>query len=110
MKSNYYAARAQAAYAAAEAATDPRDKAAWRAAAQTWERLANPREGGYSMEPDRQQLAAIKKDIANAVDAPTGFIPVPAGSFLDPHAHKTVEAIERAAPRYIAKHATAIDF
>lgn len=61
----YYASRAQAAYAAAEAASDPRDAAAYKAAAQTWERLAKPVAGvGYSMEPHRLQLAALKRDAA----------------------------------------------
>ena len=65
MSTNYYATRAQAAYAAAEAAADPRDKAAYRAAALTWERLAKPTtEATYSMEPHRLQMAALKRDVA----------------------------------------------
>lgn len=71
MKTNsYYTSRAQAAYAATEAADDPRDKAAYRAAARTWEQLAKPATGTtYSMEPHRLQLAALKRDVAEAIDA-----------------------------------------
>ena len=65
-----YSKRAQAAYAKAEAATDPRDKAAWRAAAQTWERLANPAKDTYSLEPLRRQMDMLKQDVASASDAP----------------------------------------
>ncbi len=66
----YYASRAQAAYAAAEAADDPRDKAAFRAAAKTWEQLAKPLTGTtYSMEPHRLQLAALKRDAAEPLAA-----------------------------------------
>lgn len=65
----YYLARAQAAYAAAEAANDPRDAAAWKAAAQTWERLAKPAtEPTYSMEPHRLQLAALKRDVTEPLE------------------------------------------
>lgn len=69
MKTNtYYASRAQAAYAAAEAADDPRDAAAYRAAARTWEQLAKPvTETTYSMEPYRLQLAALKRDAAEKI-------------------------------------------
>lgn len=64
----HYHERAQAAYAAAEAAKDPRDAAAYKAAAQTWERLAKPTQGTtYSMEPHRLQLAALKRDAAAEV-------------------------------------------
>jgi hypothetical protein len=71
MKPNYYATRAQAAYAAAEAAPDPRDKEAWKAAARTWEQLAKPAtEPTYSMEPHRLQLAALKRDAAERPQAP----------------------------------------
>lgn len=70
MKPNYYASRAQAAYAAAEAAPDPRDKEAYRAAARTWEQLAKPAtEVTYSMEPHRLQLAALKRDAAERIIA-----------------------------------------
>lgn len=70
MKANYiptYAQRAIMAHAAAEAATDPRDKAAFRAAAQTWERLAKPATQTYSMAPHHLQVAALKRDVAEAV-------------------------------------------
>lgn len=71
MKSNpYYTARAQAAYAAAEAADDPHDQAAYRAAARTWEQLAKPATQTYSMQPHRLQLAALKRDVAEAINAP----------------------------------------
>lgn len=66
----YYATRAQAAYAAAEAASDPRDKAAFRAAAQTWEQLSKPAtQPTYSMEPHRLQLAALKRDAVEGIVA-----------------------------------------
>lgn len=58
-----YAQRAKAAHASAEAATDPRDKAAWRGAARTWERLANPGESAFSLEPLRRELAALRADL-----------------------------------------------
>jgi hypothetical protein len=68
MTNLYYANRAQAAYAAAEAHDDPRDKAAFRAAARTWERLAQPATGvTYSMEPSRLQMAALKRDVAEGI-------------------------------------------
>ncbi len=69
MKQNlYYASRAQAAYAAAEACDDPRDAAAFRAAAKTWEQLAKPQTDTYSMAPHRLQLAALKRDAAEPLD------------------------------------------
>lgn len=79
---NYYATRAKAAYAAAEAATDPRDKAAYLAAAKTWERLAHPVAGGYSLDPLRQDIATLKKELAAAIDAPASV----------PAVRETVEA------------------
>lgn len=67
----HYTQRARAAYAAAEAATDPRDAAAYRGAARTWERLANPsRKAAFTLQPYVKQLAALKRDIAEAIDAP----------------------------------------
>jgi hypothetical protein len=76
MNSTYYTSRAQAAYAAAEAADDPHDKCAFRAAARTWEQLAKPAtQPTYSMEPHRLQLAALKRDVAEAIEAPA---PAPA--------------------------------
>lgn len=57
-----YAARARAAYAAAEGATDPLDKAAFRAAARAWERLANPVAGLFSLAPCRRDLEALKQE------------------------------------------------
>jgi len=70
VKTNYYANRAALAHAAAESASDPRDKAAFRAAAQTWERLAKPATQTYSMAPHRLQVAELKRDVAEAIDAP----------------------------------------
>jgi hypothetical protein len=68
MKPNYYTIRAQAAYAAAEAAHDPRDKAAFKAAAKTWEQLAKPvNQPTFSMAPYRLQLAALKRDVAEGI-------------------------------------------
>ena len=71
MTTGYYTSRAQAAYAAAEAATDPRDKAAFCAAARTWEQLATPTTAPtYSMKAHCQQLAALKRDAAERVEQP----------------------------------------
>ncbi len=70
MRPEYYATRAKAAYAAAEAAIDPRDKDAFRAAARTWERLAKPAPDTYSLEPLRRDLDALKRDVAAAIDTP----------------------------------------
>jgi hypothetical protein len=53
--------RAKAAHAKAEAACDPRDKAAWRAAARTWERLAQPGVE-WSFEPMRRELESMKRE------------------------------------------------
>ena len=53
--------RARAAHAKAEAATDPRDKAAWKAAARTWERLSQPGVA-WSLEPMRRELEALKRE------------------------------------------------
>ena len=70
MKPNYYTTRAQAAYAMAEASSDPRDKAAFQAAAKTWEQLAKPvTDATYSMAPHRLQLAALKRDAAEPLEA-----------------------------------------
>jgi hypothetical protein len=57
-------ARAKAAYAQAEAASDPRDKAAWRDAARTWEKLARPGVE-WSLEPMRRELALMKREPQN---------------------------------------------
>ena len=66
-----YMKRAQEAYAQAEAATDPRDKAAFRGAAQTWEKLAKSTESAYSLEPLQRQMNELKKHATTAPDAPT---------------------------------------
>lgn len=50
-------ARASAARARAELATDPRDRAAWRAAARAWEQLA---EGGRALS-DRFPLTQTSR-------------------------------------------------
>lgn len=61
MKPTDYAQRAKEAHAKAEAATDPRDKAAYRGAAKTWETLArNSAESAFSFEPLLRDLAALK--------------------------------------------------
>lgn len=71
----YYHERAQAAYAAAEAADDPRDKAAYRGAAQTWERLSKPSlQSTFSLELYREQIAALKKDVEEVVDSGASFL------------------------------------
>lgn len=62
---HYYLQRARAAHAAADAATDPRDKAAFLGAARTWELLAKPRESAFSYEPLRRDLEALKADCAS---------------------------------------------
>lgn len=93
----YYASRAQAAYAAAEAASDPRDKAAFRAAAQTWEQLSKPAtQPTYSMEPHRLQLTALKRDAAEAADAPVPAPTVQPASMYPPNSflwHREQEAL-----------------
>lgn len=61
-------ARAKAAQAAAEAASDAGDirtAQAYRAAAATWERLSRPGTR-WSLEPARQQLKQLKRDFAAA--------------------------------------------
>jgi hypothetical protein len=57
--------RAAAAHAAAEAATHPRDKAALRAAAAAWERIAGPGVA-WSLEPLARDLACLKRQVAMA--------------------------------------------
>lgn len=52
--------RARAAMALADAATDPRDRGAFRAAARAWERLAAP-SVAWSYGADRLRLAAMKE-------------------------------------------------
>ncbi len=65
-----YAERARAANALAEAATDPRDKAAYRGAARMWETLARPGESTFSFEPLRRELEALRRELeALKVDA-----------------------------------------
>jgi hypothetical protein len=63
------AARAQAAHAAAEVAREAGDlktAAALKSAAGTWERLARNRPGGWSHEPLRRELQAVKREIVSA--------------------------------------------
>ena len=70
MNPTYYMQRARAAHAAAEAATDPLDKAAYRGAARTWEKLANPSaEPAFTLNPYVRELAIIKRDAADALSA-----------------------------------------
>jgi hypothetical protein len=61
--------RAQAAYTRAEIEKDPRIKAAWRAAAATWERIAGPGQE-WSHKRLECDLADLKRDAA------LGIIPV----------------------------------
>lgn len=77
MKPAFYAARARTAHAAADAATDPRDKAAFRAAAQTWERLAKPAVNTWSLLPERLALEALKRDAPDVSAKPAPVAPVP---------------------------------
>jgi hypothetical protein len=104
-----YTERAQAAYAAAEAATDPRDKAAYRAAAQTWERLATPRTGGYSFAPHVLQLAALKRDVTEAVrprvEIAHEIVDARRAGHMD-----VVRSLENERVRYPAKQAAIIEF
>jgi hypothetical protein len=65
-------ARARAAYAAADAASDIRDKDAWRAAARAWERLAQPGVE-WSLEPLRRDLEALKREPADTSPCPAPF-------------------------------------
>jgi hypothetical protein len=59
------AARAAAAYAAAELAEHPADKAALKGAARLWERIAGPGVE-WSLEPLRRDLRTLKLDVAIA--------------------------------------------
>jgi hypothetical protein len=59
------AERARAAYALAEIAEDPRDKAAFRAAAHAWEQIARPGVT-FSLDPLRRDLVQLKRDAAAA--------------------------------------------
>jgi hypothetical protein len=61
--------RAKAAYTMAEAADDPRDKAAFRAAARAWEQLSRPAVT-YSNTPAERALAALKARAAEPPGAP----------------------------------------
>lgn len=69
--------RARAAHAAAEAATHPRDKAAFKAAAYAWERLASPGVP-WSYAPARRTLTDLKRAVALAT-----------GPFTQPQPPKT---------------------
>lgn len=69
MKPTDYAQRAKAAHAMAEAASDPRDKAAFRGAAKTWETLARTSaESAFSFEPLLRDLAALKADCNKPIE------------------------------------------
>ncbi len=59
------AERAKAAYAAAEAADHPRDKAALRAAAAAWDRIAGPRVS-WSIKDLRRDLRLLRIETAMA--------------------------------------------
>jgi hypothetical protein len=61
--------RARAAHAAAEAATHPADKAAYKAAAAAWEALGRPGQT-WSHQPAQRALAAFRRDLAAASAAP----------------------------------------
>jgi hypothetical protein len=55
--------RAAAAYAAAELAEHPADKASLKGAARLWERIAGPGVE-WSLEPLRRDLIALKRELA----------------------------------------------
>jgi hypothetical protein len=57
--------RAKAAHAAAEAADHPRDKAALRAAAAAWERIAGPGVSWSHLDL-RRDLTSLKRHVAQA--------------------------------------------
>ena len=59
------AERAQAAYAQAEATDHPRDKAALRAAAAAWDRIAGP-PVAWSTKDLSRDLKALKRAVAQA--------------------------------------------
>ena|SRR2546429_6888812 len=59
------AERAKAAYAAAELADHPRDKAALKAAAAAWERISRS-SVPWSHEPLRRDLRQLKRDVVAA--------------------------------------------
>jgi hypothetical protein len=67
-----YAERARAAHDAAELATNPADKAAWRAAAAAWEFLASPRRPqsarGLYLEQIKHLDAALQAATAETAD------------------------------------------
>lgn len=90
-----YTQRAKLAYAAAEAAADPRDKEAFRAAAKTWERLARPTADTYSLEPLRRDLDALKRDVATAIDAPASAPAVAEVVTAAAHGIHTVKRVSR---------------
>ena len=86
--------RAAEAYSMAEAATDPLDKAAFRAAAQAWEKVAGTG-AAWSHQPLRRELTSLTAEVAVAVEAaqlpanapvPTPETPrlTPSGLRIDP--------------------------
>ena len=79
--------RARAAHAAAEASPDPRDRAAFKAAAKLWERVSGPGEP-LSWEPVTRDLFALKRAIAAA-----------AGPFQPPQSPRPAPAMAAPLPR-----------
>jgi ferric-dicitrate binding protein FerR (iron transport regulator) len=64
-----FADRARAAHAAAEAATHPADRAAYRAAAAGWEALGRAGQT-WSHEPAQRALASLQRALAAVSEAP----------------------------------------
>jgi hypothetical protein len=91
-------ARAEAAHAAAEAADSPNARAAWKAAAATWERIAGPGTP-WSTKLLRQDLACFKRHVAyvngpfKAPEPPKAPPPV-----ADQPERETVTKVTHAAP------------
>jgi hypothetical protein len=98
---HYYLQRARAAYIAAEAATDPRDKAAYRGAARIWEQLAKPAtQATFTLAPQCLQLKALKRDMAEAIDtAASAPIPHPLSQWRE--APKSVAGARQTTPESV---------
>jgi hypothetical protein len=82
----YATERAKRANTLADAADDPRDKAAFRAAARAWESIAGPGVA-FSLEPMKRELAQLKRDTAAATGPFSAPVARPQLSF--PEAEET---------------------
>jgi hypothetical protein len=97
--------RAAAAHAAAELADHPRDKAAYRAAAYAWERIAGPGVA-WSLKDTSRALVELKRAVAQATGP---FQPPQAPKSPSPSAVKPVrETVTQVSTR--APEASTIQF